>query len=137
MSAGQINRLYGLSTFFVSSLSSGDGVNAPLIAAMARGMAVIAPDHPTMGDYIADERSIVVPTTRLLRTISDDAQSGKREAIHYEVTSAALSAAFDRAVALSVSDRSELGARGAALVNAVYGLNAFERGVSEFESSIT
>lgn len=131
----QLNRLYGLSTFFVSS-SSAQELNAPLIEAMARGMPVMSPDHTAMADYISDERSIVVATDRRSRAVVDNVQGSERKATRYPATRAALRTAFDQAVSLGDLDRSQMGARGAALVKTMYGLDAFERAITEFEGSI-
>ncbi len=134
LSDQQMNALYGLATFFISAASA-EGLNLPLLEAMARGLPAISPDHTAMADYISDERAIVVPTKRRLTEGAIHAFGSHLKTTHYPATKAAIRKAFDAALALDESSRRLMGQRGADFVGRAYGLEEFERRVSEFESA--
>lgn len=130
----QMNRLYGLSSFFVSAASA-EGLNLPLIEAMGRGVPAISPDHTAMGDYISKERAIVVPSSRQPTKGHIHALADHLATTHYPPSKDAVAASFDRAIELDASRRVEMGKRGASFVTKYFGLKAFEKRVTDYESN--
>ncbi len=130
---GQLNSLYDRSSFFVTAASA-EGLNLPLLEAMSRGIPAISPDHTAMGDYVSEERAIVVPAKRRPTQGVIHAFGADLKTTHYPPTKSAIRDAFDRAIALGKRSRKALGLRGARFVRKAYGLDEFEKRISEFES---
>lgn len=134
LSVQQMNTLYNISTYYVSSASA-EGLNLPLIETMGRGIPAISPNHTAMADYVSEERAIVVPTERQPTEGPIHAFVPHLATTHYPPTKAAMGAAFDRAIALDDTQRLKLGERGSEFIKKHFGLKEFEKRVSEYERS--
>ncbi len=134
LSVEQMNALYNISTFYVSSASA-EGLNLPLIESMGRGIPAISPNHTAMADYVSDEYAIVVPTERQLTEGPIHAFGSHLATTHFPPTKAAMGSAFDRAIALDEAQRLKMGKHGSEFIQKYFGLKEFEKRVVDYERS--
>lgn len=135
LSTPQMNSLYDLAAFFVSS-SAAEGLNLPLIESMARGVPAISSSRTAMNDYVSEERAIVLKAKRQPTMGDIHALGPDLKTTFYPPTSAAITAAFDHAAELGTEQRKALGAKGATFVNTAFGLELFEQRVTAFEGTL-
>ena len=117
----EMNSLYDLASFYVCT-SYAEGQNLPLIEAMGRGVVPVTVDHTAMADYIDETDAIVIDSER--RPL-DQRLSSRYGLIGVEtnyVTSCAVSAALERATALSPEAYATRSAEGVKKIHDEFGV---------------
>jgi glycosyltransferase involved in cell wall biosynthesis len=125
LDTAQIMGFYQTFDFYYCS-SSTEGLNLPLIEAMASGMVPISSMATAMGDYIRPEHAVVLPFERARAEARASYLAGLMEISYFPVPLQAMVDGFAEAVAMSPAKRRQMGSDASTFVHQRYGLQRFE-----------
>ncbi|VWX53877.1 glycosyltransferase [Novosphingobium sp. 9U] len=124
--SSQMVGLYKKFDFYISS-SSAEGLNLPLIEAMAVGMVPISSTATAMGDYITEENALVLPTSSATADAHFSALAGSLKLTHFPPEQEELMTSFAKATDMTSAMRNAKSARARQTVEERYGLSRFDQ----------
>jgi glycosyltransferase involved in cell wall biosynthesis len=128
LSREEMNHLYDLSTFYVST-PHGEGQNLPLLEAMGRGVVPVSVDHTAMRDYISPETGIVVNSTRQPFNLRLRERYGMHDVDTYYVSGQDVYEALDEAACIDDARYAALSRNALAAVREKFGLTSFRSAI--------
>lgn len=135
LSQPQMTTLYKKCTFFVSAASA-EGLNMPLIEAMAHGCAVIAPNNTAMKDYIFTDHAVVMESMAQPAEGPIHALHKVLPTTHFPPAKSHVTDAFNRATKLSRLETAKMGEAAAKFVKTLFGLSEFKARLEKFERGL-
>ncbi len=135
LSSEQMTSLYKRCSFFISAASA-EGLNLPLIEAMAHERPVIAPNNTAMRDYIMSDHAVVLGFNQTKAAGPIHALHEYIQTTHFPPSAKQVAAGFDYSSQISNTEAAEIGRRGSAFVNDFFGLENFEARLNKFEQGI-
>lgn len=125
MTPAQMIGMYKSFDFYICA-SSTEGLNLPLIEAMAVGMVPISSNATAMQDYITAENAIVMPTKKAPASAQFSSLAGAIALTHFPPSQTELTKALERASNLSKPQRAKKARKAKAAVAERYGIDRFE-----------
>lgn len=122
----QMMGFYKLFDFYICP-SSTEGLNLPLIEAMAVGMVPISSAATAMQDYITADNAVVMPVERAQANAHFSALADAITLSHFPPSRDTLAKAFDKASNLSIAERAKKAKKANGTVSERYGMARFEQ----------
>lgn len=126
ITASQMLGLYNVYDFYISS-SSAEGLNLPLIEAMAAGMVPISSTATAMGDYITEENALVLSACPMAADEHFSVLAGSLELTHFPPKQEELAASFAKAADMAPAMRKTKSEKARQTVEERYGLARFHQ----------
>jgi glycosyltransferase involved in cell wall biosynthesis len=130
LSRAEMNHLYDLTTFYVSS-AHGEGQNLPLIEAMGRGVVPVSVNHTAMRDYVLPETGIVVRSTRQPFNLRLRERYGMHDLDTFYVSAKDAYHALDRAIGINDAQYADFSQNALAEVRSRFGLAPFRLAIEQ------